>query len=117
MGTMADVVERETFKPTFQKLESSIQISLGVVMTVLGLIGIAFGIWSFLKKKQFIKLLDNRFTVKAIIPGHYILAFVPVGYGMVMILMFGLDFWGGWLACLSVPAVLLFFILSTKNNR
>jgi len=116
-GTVVDLVKNKTLVAEFSHLDPTSINSISVVATIWGIAVVVYFIWKSVRSEHFIDSFDNKFTVKAVIPGHYIIAMVPVSIGIFLIVAFGLDVWGGYLSCLGIPTVLIFLVLSIRKNR
>ena len=58
-----------------------------------------------------------KLTLRAAIPGAWLLALLPVGAGVSLMVITGMVNWGMWLACLSVPTMFVLFLLALKQYR
>ena len=59
----------------------------------------------------------SKLTLRAAIPGAWLLALLPVGAGISLMVITGMVNWGMWLACLSVPTMFMLFFLALKQYR
>ena len=62
------------------------------------------------------KQLFEKLTLRATIPGYFVLTFIPVAMGIALAVVAGLVNWGIWLSCLSVPALMIFVLIALKSN-
>jgi hypothetical protein len=58
--------------------------------------------------------IDQRFTARFTIPGHFVFALVPIAMGLALGLFTGYIIWGIFLACSSVPMLIVFFVIALK---
>ena len=65
--------------------------------------------------KQY-KNLIQKFTIRAVIPGYFVVATLPIFTGLSLAIVTGLVNWGLWLTCLSIPALITFSLLALKAN-
>jgi hypothetical protein len=85
--------------------------AMGWTCTLWAIGAIAIGAWLVVKGPSQVRGLAERLTIKAIIPGYYVFALVPLCMGAALIAAAHLTTWGWWLSCLSLPSVLLFLVL------
>jgi hypothetical protein len=79
---------------------------------------LAFVMWLVQKPEdRFLAELNRRYTIRATIPGYFIFAVVPSIFGMILIGLTGQANWGLWLACLSVPSVILLAVLTLRKGK
>jgi uncharacterized membrane protein YdcZ (DUF606 family) len=69
-----------------------------------------------LKAPKSVENLSKKYTIKATIPGYFLFALLPYAYGLALIELTRLSTWGFYLACASIPAVLLFLVLLLRRK-
>jgi protein-S-isoprenylcysteine O-methyltransferase Ste14 len=120
IGISLDAMEASEIKPVISKPTTVSVIGWIITIWLAGFLLVTF--WAIRKSKTpIIEKLKNRFTVRAVIPGYYIVVFIPIGIGMGFAVITGMVNWGGWLMCLSLPTLLILALIAiriaTENDK
>ena len=89
---------------------------VGWVVTIYALGMLALTVWAVIKRNEAFKQIIQKATYRATIPGYFIVAFVPVICGLILILI-GLEQWGMMLSCTGFPAMLIFALLAIGRRK
>jgi hypothetical protein len=82
---------------------------------------VALSIWIIAARKatdtrsNVIKNVEKRFSVRILIPGHFISSLIPVVFSMGPVIITGSMNWG-WLACMSAPILFVLLLLELNRN-
>ena len=107
----------ETGSSPWLSLSAPLNNFVSWLITIFALLGLGSGLWIISRSdRPGIKKWIERYTVRATIPGYFIYVFVPLIMGLVLILILGQTTWGIGLACVSVPAALVFLIYGLRKN-
>ena len=90
---------------------------INLLVTFYAIGAVVFGVWLIAKPNAQFEKLNQRFTIKGILPGYFLLALFPVGMGLVIIGLTRQTTWGSWLACSSLPVAMLFLAVALRKNN
>lgn len=80
----------------------------------------AFGVlvlvgWAVAKSKAPLEHISRRLTITAVIPGYFLVVLVPIMLGIFLLLL-GHVQWGVCLTFLSVPTIVIFFLIELRKS-
>jgi hypothetical protein len=115
IGIFIDAIGVTTIEPIISNY-STITI-IGWIITI-WLIGILLiSIWAIWRTNNpAIENLKKRLTIRATIPGYFIVVIIPIMIGMGFSFLTGNSNWGGWLMCLSFPTLLLLTLITIRTH-
>jgi hypothetical protein len=90
---------------------------INIVATLYAVGAVVFGAWLIARPNAKFEKLNQRLTIKGVLPGYFLIALVPVGMGLAIIVLTRQIAWGFWLACSSLVASLLFLIVALRSYR
>jgi hypothetical protein len=90
---------------------------INIVVTLYAIGVVVLGMWLIARPGARFEKLNQRLSIKGVVPGYFWLALFPVGMGLVMIVLTQQTAWGFWLACSSLPVAMLFLIIALRNNN
>lgn len=98
-------------------LSGSATTIFGIYAIVSALLFVAIGIWGFLKPSNSLEAMNRRFTLTARIPGYFLLALIPIGFSIILIVLTKLVVWGLWLSIFSPVTSLIFLLLALVKKE
>ena len=112
------VSEQGEYLTLVVQANTPIALIIGWWLTLSTLVIILLFAWLAVKGNERFKTWNERFTVRATIPGYFFIALLPAGMGIVLMILTGQASWGCWLSCLTLPATGLFLwiALRMKSN-
>jgi len=115
IGVFIDAIGVITIEPILSN-SATIKI-IGWIITI-WLIGILLiSIWAIWRiNNPDLENLIKRLTIRATIPGYFIIVFIPIIMGMGFSFLTGNINWGGWLMCLSFPTLLLLTLVTISTH-
>lgn len=108
------VVRNEQYLPSAASGTTSTIIGLAATLYAVGFVG--FAAWGIGKAFGQFEEWNKRFTLKATIPGYFLLALMPVAAGLVVVVVARQTAWGIWLSCFSLPATVMLLVLTIRKG-
>jgi len=111
IGLSLDAIEASEIKPVISN-PATVKI-IGWIFTIWLVVFLLATFWAIRQSSiPLIEKLKNRFTIRAVIPGYFVIVFIPIVTGMGFAVVSGMDNWGGWLMCLSMPTLLILALIA-----
>ncbi|MBN2548559.1 MAG: hypothetical protein JXB15_05360 [Anaerolineales bacterium] len=107
-------IDEFTISSFAQQPDLSEGIALGVA--IYSLVVLFLTVFCAIRSYKWFEKLSQKMTVEAEIPGHFVIALLPIlcGYSLIV---FGQAQFGIWIACLSLPAIFLFLVIELRKSR
>ena len=116
IDTGMELFEKSYVEPLLSNQRINNIIGWVITIWMIGFLLLAF--WVIKRQKEpVIAKLNQRFTVRAIVPGIFIVAFLPIMTGLGFALLTGKTNWGGWLMCLSIPTLLILAWITMRHSN
>lgn len=100
---------QEFLPPAFQGAWATL---IGLALTLYALGAVILGAWMILRPAGALGEWNRRFTLTASLPGAFFLALMPAFSGIVVAVLTRQSAWGFYLACLGLPAVIVYLVLA-----
>lgn len=110
LEALTTVLQNQQFLPS--AFQGSWAMLIGLALTLYALGAVPLGAWMILKPASSLGEWSRRFTLTASLPGAFFLALMPVFSGIVVVVLTRQSTWGFYLACLSLPAVIVLLALA-----
>lgn len=89
-------------------------VVIGIALTLVALGSVILGIIGTrgsANPTSMAEAWNKKFTLKATIPGYFLLALVPVWASLILVTLTGQAFWATTLNCVSLPIIIMFLLM------
>ncbi len=90
---------------------------LGLLAVLSTLSIIVLAAWLISRGNATIQHLSDMFTIKATIPGYFLVALFPIGTGISVMLLTRRMEMGCLVTLLSIPSILLFLVIALRKTK
>ena len=114
LSATSDTITHDTISPVVS--DATAVNVIGWIATLYAIGSVALGVWGITRASGLLGNLNKRYTIRATIPGYFLLAFFPSTLGLGLVALTRQTVWSMWLALLSLPSILVLLAFTLRKS-